>query len=101
MKYKVEEIYTPKDVANIKHHFEPTNVEFESDSENLFELAIQARTACHPPEVRDAELISRIHQRLGYDGVREQLEGQEISCFSFVLFGGHGEWAMTVKAELT
>ena len=97
MKYKVEETYTPKDVAYIKHH----NAEFESDSENLFELAIQARTACHPPEVRDAELISRIHQRLAHDGVREQLEGQEISCFSFVLFGGHGEWAMTVKAELT
>lgn len=98
MKYKVKETYrsrsSPKDVL-----YQETG--FESDSTDFFELAVEARIACHPPEIRDAELVSHVRKRLTYNNVLGQLTDQEITCFTYVLDCASGEWEIVVEAELT
>ena len=97
MKYTVNEVYTPEDTDLDRKRFQ---TEFESKSTDLFELAVQARTACHPSDSRTEETIANIRKALVNDDVLEQLEGQDHTFFDFLMFGNNGEWEISVEALL-
>jgi hypothetical protein len=98
MKYKVTETYTPREVPD-----DPILQEtwFESDSTDFFELAVAARTACYPLDVRGADVISTIRRRLMHDDVLKQMIGQEITNFRYILRCASGDWEVAAEAELT
>lgn len=98
MKYKVNEVYTPDDTDLDRKRYK---AEFESDSTDLLELAVQARIACHQPDSRIEETITNIRKHLEHDDVLAQLEGQDPKCFDFLIWGNNGEWEITVEAVLT
>lgn len=98
MKYKVKEVYTPDDTDLDRKRYE---AEFESDSTDLLELAVQARIACHQPDTRTEETIANIRQHLKHDDVLGQLEGQNQTYFNFLMWGNNGEWEITIETVLT
>ena len=98
MKYKVKEVYTPDNTDLDRKRYE---AEFESDSTDLLELAVQARTACHEPEARTEKTITNIRKQLEQDDVLGQLEGQDPTYLDFTIWSNNGEWELTVEAMLT
>ncbi len=103
MKYKVTETYTPEDTNRDRKHLE---TEFTSDSKDLYQLAVEARYACHPEELRTGDLIENIKRTLDYSRITEQFEEQLETktaeqlqtSFSFIIIGSWGDWNITVEA---
>lgn len=93
MKYRVKEVYTPDDPANDRCREE---FFFESDSTDIYEVAVAARAACHASVVSE-QTMQNIKAAMNYSDVRDQLEDQELSDFTFQLFGNSGTWDMEVE----
>jgi hypothetical protein len=96
MRYKVREVYTPDDAECDRARREGS---FESDSTDLFELALLARKSCYTGDIVPKD--EALRKRLEFDDVSEQLaDGEyEPSYFEFKLWENSGEWDITVEAQ--
>jgi hypothetical protein len=87
--YKVHETYTPDDTNKDRTR---RDAEFTSDSNDLTELAIQARIACEKAHPFELVRIRRLVQESA-----DQLEGQATDDFEITLFSNNGEWYLEVE----
>ena len=94
MIYEVLEVYTPHDTDLDRKRHKAT---FQSDTDDLFELAVQARASCLQVEVTE-EILAKIRQHLECDEVRDYLEWYDKS-FSYEVFGNNGDWEITVTQQ--
>lgn len=105
--YTVTEVYTPHDTDLDRKRCE---AKFESESTDLFELAVQARIACYNSPVDD-ETVVNVRHVLEQSEVLEQLadtigihhffdrDGTS-STFAFEVFGHNGDWELTVTRHI-
>lgn len=91
MKYTVERTYTPDSPHGDRTR---ATANFESESTDLVELALQAQLACLDRPVTQ-EMID--HFRGMVNESSDQLSDQDNDCFEITLFGNSGEWYLEVE----